>query len=752
MVKKLNIIVLNVALAAASTLLWTGCKDDFLEAKKDYSRLTSQIYDSREGAIRRVDDLYKTMLPQASNMNIQTQYICPSSGLNNDVMMQTTEEFSSFSEWIDPDRLASDAPDFDGIYIELKVDRSPYGSIRNCNDVIRGITEGAMPEEDKPELLGQAYFFRAWQYFMMVRQYGGVAIIDHIQAADVSQASDLAVPRSTTKECIDWICAEFEKAAELLPRSWASDFGRVTKGAALAMAGRARLLYASPLFNRADDKDRWQLAYNAFKKAELELQGVNELVNWGYEPNGGAFARMFSDYNSREMIFGTLYNQARNDGSSENVNKNNPKEAAMRANDGASAGGGSNTTNIMVDLFPMADGKRAQNFRHGTWTKDGGPYAEGGWETGTSVHSYDASIPWLNRDPRFYRTFAFPGFRWRYDGDMTALTDKAPHMMYSGNDFRLWSYFWYRDAAALADINQSGKAGDMLGGTGVYIRKGCNDFDLQNPSPRRYLMHANTVSFSNSGSFFGESSMPQMEYRYAEFMLDLAEAACGIEQYGEAVDLLVKIRERAGYERGVAEASFAEVAGDRGKLFGAIMYERQIELAYEGKRFHDMRRWLLWDGGQNFGEVAGAPSTWTLSGFGGNTCTYIGVAPFNGARRDRVQFAVRDRFAEDADAADPLKDLRPNDVLDLSKEFTHPDNIAAIDALTNFYRTYLVRKETRADPEKEKILQYLKFHPRYYILGLKSNAQNANRSWPQTIGWLDVLNGSQPGTFDPLAE
>jgi hypothetical protein len=32
--------------------------------------------------------------------------------------------------------------------------------------------------------------------------------------------------------------------------------------------------------------------------------------------------------------------------------------------------------------------------------------------------------------------------------------------------------------------------------------------------------------------------------------------------------------------------------GDQAKCMAAIMYERQIELAYEGKRFDDMRRWM----------------------------------------------------------------------------------------------------------------------------------------------------------------
>ena len=76
--------------------------------------------------------------------------------------------------------------------------------------------------------------------------------------------------------------------------------------------------------------------------------------------------------------------------------------------------------------------------------------------------------------------------------------------------------------------------------------------------------------------------------------------------------------------------------GDQAKCMAAIMYERQIELAYEGKRFDDMRRWMLFDGGIELPE--GAPATWKLTGWGGNTCTYLGFKPLNGQRRENLEF------------------------------------------------------------------------------------------------------------------
>jgi hypothetical protein len=237
-----------------------------------------------------------------------------------------------------------------------------------------------------------------------------------------------------------------------------------------------------------------------------------------------------------------------------------------------------------------------------------------------------------------------------------------------------------------------------------------------------------------------------MEIRYAEVLLNLAEAACGIGNLGEALTILKRIRARAGYDLAIAGADYGLDAGaDRGKMFGAIMYERQIEFAYEGKRFEDMRRWLLWDGGANFSQISGAPSTWTLSGYGGNTCTFLGVEPFNGKRRDFIMMRT-EATAPENHTSDPVKADRPAAAMDLKRSFA--DQTAVIDALTNFYTTKLVRKTLRGDEINKTVL----FLPKNYIIGLTTAAQQNNQTLGQTIGWADFMNGNAPGTFDPLAE
>ena len=78
----------------------------------------------------------------------------------------------------------------------------------------------------------------------------------------------------------------------------------------------------------------------------------------------------------------------------------------------------------MVDLFPMADGKRP---------------------TEAGAYTYNSKLFFLNRDPRFYRTFAFPGTEWRFVGDIDVTEHTVPYG--SGTEYlmcrfyRVWQEF-----------------------------------------------------------------------------------------------------------------------------------------------------------------------------------------------------------------------------------------------------------------------------------------------------------------------
>ena len=150
-----------------------------------------------------------------------------------------------------------------------------YAVIRQANLILSKIDE--IPDYDtaeKNKVLGQTYFFRAFHYFDLIRTFGDVPYIDK----PLTLADQEGITRAPRAEVYSKMMADFDKAIEYLPTSWSdSDYGRITKGAALAMKARAALYYGD-----------WQVAADNAKKC-MDL-GVYELYD---KDNTGKYAELF---------------------------------------------------------------------------------------------------------------------------------------------------------------------------------------------------------------------------------------------------------------------------------------------------------------------------------------------------------------------------------------------------------------------------------------------------------------------------
>jgi hypothetical protein len=94
---------------------------------------------------------------------------------------------------------------------------------------------------DIAQFVAEARFFRAYVYFDLLEQYGGVPIVKTLLTPDSSQ---LYGPRSTRDSVADFIIADLQAAIPGLPVSIASnstDYGRVSQMAAQALLSRVAL-------------------------------------------------------------------------------------------------------------------------------------------------------------------------------------------------------------------------------------------------------------------------------------------------------------------------------------------------------------------------------------------------------------------------------------------------------------------------------------------------------------------------------
>ena len=198
------------------TVILSGCID--VLNKKDLSAITEKdVWNNAQYATAYLNKLYRDNLP----------------GWDQDVAGYSDEAYGETGI----------------LYGQLttnSIDTWNYSSIRNINIMLNSIKTGDLDAETKASLRAQALVLRAWRYFQMVRQYGGVPIIMEPQAL----TDDLYVTRNKTSECINLIIQDLDEAIQDLPWKWTGDDeGRFSKATAIALKGRILLYYASPQFN-----------------------------------------------------------------------------------------------------------------------------------------------------------------------------------------------------------------------------------------------------------------------------------------------------------------------------------------------------------------------------------------------------------------------------------------------------------------------------------------------------------------------
>lgn len=156
-----------------------------------------------------------------------------------------------------------------------------YTGISRANEVLNKleVSEADLSTEFKAEIEAQARFLRGYFYHELLWLYGGVPLYTKVPTIEEAREAS----RATREEVIAFVLADLNAAAQVLPEKWSdSEYGRATRGAALAYAARAALYEASHQKYAEGNAAR---ADELFRTAANAAQEVMNLGVYSLYPN-----------------------------------------------------------------------------------------------------------------------------------------------------------------------------------------------------------------------------------------------------------------------------------------------------------------------------------------------------------------------------------------------------------------------------------------------------------------------------------
>ncbi|MFC7525712.1 RagB/SusD family nutrient uptake outer membrane protein [Parapedobacter sp. GCM10030251] len=430
----------------------------------------------------------------------------------------------------------------------LTLNTTMYEWIRRANVFLEKIGTSVLSDEQKKVVTSECRFIRAYYYFDLVKKYGGMPLI--LAAQSLDDPEGLFVPRNTEEEVYEFLLSELDAATVDLPESWdANNANRATKAAAQALKARA-MLYAGSIAKfgtvqlngllgipseKADDY--FNEAYKAAKY--IKETGRFSLFDDLYDPvtqsgNPAAnFEAIFLQKNNQEVIFQKAY-------SADKLHSYDTYNLPDGFKPGCCG-------NAQAPLLAMAESYEYVDGTEGKLDYEGKEFDSpdelfAGKDPRFAATIMRSETPFIGRNVQIYRGI--------YDTDGTlyqtrnAPFEKDPGTLQVGRD----------GPYTLGDV----------GKTGFYLKK--------------YLDPA--------GGIVPESRSTQnyIDFRYAEILLTLAEASfeAGID-LAESLDAINLVRNRAG----MPALTPSELTRER------IRNERKVELAFEDKRFWDIKRYRI---------------------------------------------------------------------------------------------------------------------------------------------------------------
>ena len=442
-----------------------------------------------------------------------------------------------------------------------------YGYIRQLNLFLERLEASSdLDEELKARFMAEGRFLRASYYFELATRVGGAPLILESLTYDFSgDATYLQYPRSTEAELYDFAIAEVDAIKDDLPSN--PDIkGRATKAAALAMQARAAL-YAGSIANYGQKTPQVSLPGGEVgipaSKAEgyytKALSAAQQIINGDagsyslYMKNpdnlSENFADIFLDKNDNpEAIFVEDYKLQ--SGKTHGFTIDN--QPIFNAEE--QSGGSINPSLNLVEAFETLDGEYAP-----LPNKDA---------SGNFIVYDQAEDIFDNRDARLKGTVIIPGSTWK------------------GRPVDIFAGLQLADGSVVTSPDR-GKIDEVPAGSGNFVQVVGSDGPidgLRYTAQTGFYIRKHLDPKSSSGEIGTRSDVWNIHYRYAEVLLNAAEAAFELDQPEVAAGYMNQVRARAGIT--------VPLDGDD-ITFDRIAHERYVEFAFEGLYFYDMKRWRI---------------------------------------------------------------------------------------------------------------------------------------------------------------
>jgi len=418
-------------------------------------------------------------------------------------------------------------------------------AIRKANLALEKIEEEGLFEgtaEEKNLLKGQALFFRGWFYFEICRYWGGMPYVTRVLDPTESLITE-EFNRLNFQETAKLMAEDFRAAADLLPNHWdesapgqatlGHNNDRINKFHALGYLGKALLYAASPMMNEeATGSD----SYNA-ELCQQAADAFGELLALA-DQTGIYKLESLDDWT--DNFWKLNYEKpGKNEGIMMPIiyDRGRVRWSAIGATCPSSFGlnSGSNAdvpAHNYVKNFGMANGLPIDDPESG----------------------FDPNDPWTGREPRFYKTIVVDG-----DNFSNISSSEKYAQLYTGG----------RHRSQINPPSVTGYYSKKFNGMGPSFTVAvANRIQAYVPYLRLadvYLMYAEAVLYSKNGG------TPQS--KSGSYSMTAVQAMNAVKNRGGLPDMSSKY------------------TANKDVFFEEIVRERAVELAFEGARFCDLRRW-----------------------------------------------------------------------------------------------------------------------------------------------------------------